>query len=710
MQKFIQELQRRNVFRVASIYAVGGWLLMQLAVVLETTLLLPSWFDTLITILVLIGFPVVVFGAWAFEMTPDGLKPTARVDPEASVAGRTGKRLDMVLAGAAALLVIVIIGDRVMPSGDASASNKSGASEDFSIAVLPFADMSPDGDQEYFADGISEELLNVMAQVPGLAVAGRTSSFAFKGQNTDLREIAQILDVAHVLEGSVRKSGNKVRVTAQLIRADNGFHMWSDTYDGDLTDIFAVQDEIANAILVELKPQLMGTVAPIAAPRTDITAYDLYLLAQQKAALNTMAGFRDAADALDKALAIDPDFVPALAWRGYYELMMSDGEGAAGDIPAEEAITRADQWTSRALKLDPDSADALFARAGLFSMGFDAETRDKAGALYERAIAIKPNFAMARNDYGYWLNDQKRFDEAIAQFEVALAHDPAQGDVNVNLLAYYGRLGDFDKARAQVDRWIAISPENPGPYAMKAVLQESSGNLAEGLKHRRKVLAMAPHDPRASRERHFAELALGEFQSVLKAEEPYMRYRAMVLMGRKDDARSLVRQELDARPDFPQQQADYLMVHDYIHDWAEVVRYYDATWGSLESFEQSFISPPYTSVLPALIDAGHRDAPAMLVAARRAIDFDRASGFQNASYDTNEASICLLEGDPSKAMDLLELAYSKGKRDIFLFIYPKLNDAPTPRLEALQARVAADINAERAKLGLPAIEMPKAYR
>ena len=214
MQKFIQELQRRNVFRVASIYAVSGWLLMQLAVVLETTLLLPSWFDTLITILVLIGFPIVVFGAWAFEMTSDGLKPTARVDPESSVAARTGKRLDMILAAAAALLVVVIIGDRVMPSGKVAANQTSVAPEDFSIAVLPFADMSPDGDQEYFADGISEELLNVMAQVPGLAVAGRTSSFAFKGQNTDLREIARVLDVAHVLEGSVRKSGNKVRVTA----------------------------------------------------------------------------------------------------------------------------------------------------------------------------------------------------------------------------------------------------------------------------------------------------------------------------------------------------------------------------------------------------------------------------------------------------------------------------------------------------------------
>ncbi|KCZ93863.1 tetratricopeptide repeat protein [Hyphomonas johnsonii] len=709
MQNLIQELRRRNVFRVASLYAVGGWLLMQLAVVLETTLNLPGWFDTLITVLVLIGFPIIVFGAWAFEMTPGGLKPTAKIDPSKSVSARTGKRLDMVLAAATALLVVVIIGDRVMPSGDAAASHKSAASEDFSIAVLPFADMSPDGDQEYFADGISEELLNVMAQVPGLAVAGRTSSFAFKGQNTDLREIAQILDVAHVLEGSVRKSGNKVRVTAQLIRADNGFHMWSDTYDGDLTDIFAVQDEIANAILAELKPQLMGTVTPIAAPRTDITTYDLYLLAQQKAALNTMTGYEAAAESLDKALAIDPDFVPALAWRGYYELMMSDAEGAAGDIPAEEAFARAGVWTDRALKLDPDSADALFARAGLFSMAFDAETRDKAGALYERALAIKPNFALARNDYGYWLNDQKRFGEAIAQFEVALAHDPAQSDVNTNLLAYYGRIGDYDKARAQADRWLAISPENPGAYVIQAVLQEISGNLAEGLKIRRKVLAMAPHDPRASRDLHFAELGLGEFQSVLKADEPYMRYRAMVLMGRKDDARALVRQELDARPDFPQQQADYLEIHNNTHDWAEVVRYYDATWGSLESFQKTFVRPPYLVVLPALIDAGHQDAPAMLAAARRAIDADRASGFQNASFDVNEAGVYLLEGDTGKAMDLLELAYAKGMRDISLFIYPILNDTPTPRLEALQAKVAADINAERAKLGWTAIEMPEAF-
>ena len=709
LQKFFKELQRRNVFRIASIYAVGGWLLMQLAVVLETTLLLPGWFDTFVTVLVMIGFPLVVFGAWAFEMTPDGLKPTARVAPEESVTARTGKRLDMVLAGAAVILVAVIVGDRILPASSAGNSQSPVAADDFSIAVLPFADMSPDGDQEYFADGISEELLNVMAQVPDLAVAGRTSSFAFKGQNRDLREIAEILDVAHVLEGSVRKSGNRVRVTAQLIRADNGFHIWSDTYDGDLTDIFAVQDEIANEILTALKPQLLGTVAPIAAPRTDISAYDLYLLAQQKASLGTMAGFEDASEALDQALVIDPEFVPALAWRGYYELMMSDGDGAAGDIPIEEALEHADEWTRRALALDPDSADALFARAGWMSMAFDRETRDKAGALYERALVIKPNFALARNDYGFWLNEYERYDEAVAQLEIALTHDPAQTDVNTNLAAHYGRMGKFDKVRALASRWAAISPENPGPQAFLAISASRTGNLAEGLRLQRKVVEMAPDDPRAERGLHFAELELGEYDLALKADETYVRYRALFLMGRKDEAVALARQELEARPDFPLQQADTLYIYHNAHEWSDIVRYYDATWSSLEAFQATFPRPPYHAVLPALTAAGHPDAPGMHAAARDAIDIQLASGFQSAELLTAQAQLAVLEGDQEAAGEFLETAYANGNRSITLFIDPVLNAAPSPQFEALLAKTADAINAERAKLGLPAIEMPEPY-
>lgn len=710
LQNFFRELQRRNVFRIASIYAVGGWLLMQLAVVLESTLHLPDWFDALVTVLILLGFPVVLFGAWAFEMTPDGLKPTAKIDPDQSISARTGKRLDMILAGAALLLVVVIVGDRVMPSSSATTSHKPVAVEDFSIAVLPFADMSPDGDQEYFADGISEELLNVMAQVPDLAVAGRTSSFAFKGQNRDLREIAEILDVAHVLEGSVRKSGNRVRVTAQLIRAENGFHMWSDTYDGDLTDIFAVQDQIANEILTALKPQLLGTVAPVAAPRTDISAYDLYLLAQQKASLGTLAGYEDASEALDKALAIDPDFVPALAWRGYYELMMSDGDGAAGDIPIEEALKRAGEWTSRALSLDPDSADALFARAGWMSMTFDGDTRDEAGSLYERAIAIKPNFALARNDYGYWLNDHERYEEAVAQLEIALAHDPAQTDVNTNLAAYYGRRAQFDKVRALASRWAAISPDNPGPLFFLSASAFRTGNLAEGLRLQRKAVEMAPDDPRAERVLHLAELDLGEYDLALKADQAYIRYRALLLMGRKAEAVALAEQELEARPDFPTQQSDTLQLYHYANEWPDIVRYYDATWPSIEAFQANYSRPPFHAVLPALTAAGHPDAPEMHAAAREAIDIQLASGFQSAELLTAQAQLAVMEGDPEGAMAFLETAYANGNRSITLFIDPVLNAAPSPQFEALLAKTGDAINAERAKLGLPAIEMPQPYR
>ncbi len=709
MNKLFAELQRRNVFRVAGVYAVVGWLLIQIAVAVLPTFGAPQWIAQTFIALIFLGFPIALIFAWAFEMTPEGMKRTSAVPEGESITGKTGKRLDMILAGTAALLVIVIIGDRLIPHGD-TGRRSTGAHEDFSIAVLPFSDMSPEGDQEYFADGISEELLNVLAQVPGLEVAGRTSSFAFKGQNTDLREIGRILDVAHVLEGSVRKSGNRVRVTAQLIRADNGFHMWSDTYDGDLTDIFAVQDEIANAILAELKPQLMGTVAPAAAPRTDITAYDFYLLAQQKAALNTMAGFQAAAEALDKALEIDPDFVPALAWRGYYELMMSDGNGAAGDIPAEVAFKRADEWISRALRLDRDSADALFARAGLLSMSFDAETRKQAEAFYKRALEKKPNFALARNDYGYWLSDQQRFDEAVAQFEIALEHDPAQSDVNSNLISHYSGLGDYTRARELVDRWSEISPQNPGPFAFRAEIESALGNLAEALKFRRRVLELAPDDPRASRDLHFTELQLGEFENGLKAKEPYIRYRAMMLMGRKQDALKLVASELAARPDFPTQQSDYLDLHNVVRDWKEVVRYYDATWDSLEAFQSPFRYPPYNIVLPALLDAKHPDAPAMLAAWRESIDSRRSEGFASGQMDAIEANLLLIEGDTDKGMDLAEAAYARGFRNITLFMSPYLNDPANPRGKAFLAKYSKDLNAERAKLGLQPIDPPKPYK
>lgn len=713
MNSLFHELRRRNVFRVAGIYAVTGWLLMQLAVVLEQTLVLPDWFDTVITLLVLIGFPLTMVGAWAFEMTPDGLKPTRAVSPQESVSRQTGKRLDAILLTAVVILVFVIVADRVIPGyGSASLGSGGGALaiEEASIAVLPFADMSADSDQAYFADGISEELLNVFAQVPGLAVAGRTSSFAFKGKDQDLRKIGELLAVQHILEGSVRKSGNRVRVTAQLVRADNGYHVWSETYDRELDDIFAVQDEIATAILAELTPQLMGEAPPVAAVRTDISAYDLYLLAQQKATVATMEGYQQAANALDQALSIDPDYVPALAWRGYNELMLSDGYGAAGNLPIEIALENAAVWIDKALAIDPASPDALFAKAGLLSFAQEQGNNEQAERYYKLALREKPNFTGARNDYAFLLMNENRRAEAIEQLEMALAHDPAMNDANTNLIAAYVDLGEMEKAEAVLQRWLAIAPDNPNPIMFQAGLAERSGQMARGVELRREALALAPDDPRMTREMSFSLLNVGEYDMALRSEHPDQNLRALVAQGRKEEAQALARREMEARPDHIDATVSYLAVLYYTHEWDGLVAFYNETWGSVAALQADIPNPPYQFLMQALLEAGHPDGPAMRDARRARLDAFRQDGVDTPGILAGEAQFHAVNGDPETALDYLERSYEAGNKSMGLLQDPAyLPLQRTERFEALRSNIDGYINAEREKLGLDPIDMPVPY-
>ncbi|MDP5054835.1 MAG: adenylyl cyclase, partial [Congregibacter sp.] len=294
---FLGELKRRNVFRVAGVYVVVSWVIVQVAATLEEAISLPAWFDAVAVSFLAIAFPIVLVFAWAFELTPDGIQRTVSVSLEDSITEQTASKLDMVLILALLVFAVAMVLPRFLPQAEISAAEPVVSAslkdealvaaatppvKDASIAVLPFSDLSPDGNQEYFADGISEELLNVLAQVDGLKVAGRTSSFAFKGRNEDLREIGQVLNVAHILEGSVRSQGDKVRVTAQLIQVSDGFHLWSQTYDRNLSDIFAVQDDIAQQILVAMTDELMSDKALSIAPaaRTDISAFNLFLEAR----------------------------------------------------------------------------------------------------------------------------------------------------------------------------------------------------------------------------------------------------------------------------------------------------------------------------------------------------------------------------------------------------------------------------------------------
>jgi TolB-like protein len=323
MQEFFAELRRRHVFRVALAYLVVAWLVLQVVNVLAPLLDVPLWVSKSILLFLIAGFPVALVLAWAFELTPEGVKRAEDADAAAPAptAASTGRKLDFVIIGALVLALGYFGWDQyydVAPSQPAVQSGPSTAAADMpSIAVLPFVNLSSDPEQEYFSDGLSEELLNQLAQIPGLSVTGRTSAFVFKGHNEDLRAIGEKLGVANILEGSVRKSGNRLRITAQLVNAADGYHLWSEIYERELDDVFAIQEDVARAVTAALGVTLgVGETERVAGGTTNLEAYDKYLRAR---ALFYQSGPTELLRSIEiyrEALALDPQF--ALAWYGLY--------------------------------------------------------------------------------------------------------------------------------------------------------------------------------------------------------------------------------------------------------------------------------------------------------------------------------------------------------------------------------------------------------
>jgi TolB-like protein len=304
---FFAELKRRNVVRVGIAYIIICWALAQVAEFAVDNFNAPDWALQIFVVFLILGLPLVLFLAWAFEMTPEGVKREKDVDRSQSITAKTGRKLDFIIIGVLVVAVGLLLVDKFLLEESATPVNEIVATESQSIAVLPFVNMS--GDEDYFADGLSEELLNLLAKIPDLKVAGRTSSFAFKGRNEDFAAIGDALKVKHVLEGSVRRSGDTLRVTAQLIKVEDGYHVWSETYDRKMADIFAIQDDVAGAITDSLRLQLSPRSSR---PTADTEAYALYLEALPYVASNDDADVLDSVlGLLDRAIEIDPEFAKA---------------------------------------------------------------------------------------------------------------------------------------------------------------------------------------------------------------------------------------------------------------------------------------------------------------------------------------------------------------------------------------------------------------
>ena len=549
----IAELKRRNVFRVGAAYAIVAWLLIEVASVVLPTFKAPEWVMQVCTFLVIFGFPLALILAWAFEMTPEGIKRDAEVDRTESITHVTGRKFDFAIIGLLAVAVVYfavdkfVLQDERIPAAESTGQVKT-------IAVLPFANMSGDPDQEFFSDGISEELLNVLAKVKGLRVTSRTSAFAFKGTNTSIPEIAKQLGVKHVLEGSVRMVGDRVRITTQLIDVETDSHLWSESYDRELADIFAVQDEIAAKVGEALKVALLGADSkPIRlSPETSIEAYSDYLLARQKVANTSYPNLIEAEGLLKGVIERDPGYAPAYAALAETYRAMANW----GMISSSEAPVRMMPLVEQALTLDDRLAEAWQHLAYVRQANGDL---DGARAAEKKALELDPQDPVVLRSQirrWWWTHEPER---ALVYADELLRVDPLsqQGLRLVGTL--YERLGRFDDEERLIERLRSIDPQHYGHLWRAANLASSRGDLATALRLMEEANSFDPDDPETRSIIATTYFDLGDVTATelwtdaalqLDPEAPFaMLMAALLHLHREEEAEAVAIARELARPD-----------------------------------------------------------------------------------------------------------------------------------------------------------------
>ena len=474
---FFNELKRRNVFRVGIAYTITAWLIAQVAGLAADSFLAPDWVMKMIITVLMLGFPVSLVLAWAFELTTAGLRRETGIEAGQSTARATTGKLDrtIIIALVAALAYIAYDKLVIDPNRDAvlleSAMQQAAEviaepvstespleANKQSIAVLPFINMSSDPEQEYFSDGITEEILNHLANNRELLVAARTSVFSFKGQDQDIRQIAEMLGVGTILEGSVRKDGQYIRITAQLVRASDGFHLWSETYDRKLENIFAIQDDIASQIAAALQISLGITTKQPGHPEKLVNpeAYDLYLQARSLHRQRGRGRLLVALELFQKAIDIDPQFAPAWAGLAHtyndiqYSLSLEELE-QIGDINAKSRDA-----AKKALELDPSLATALHAMANSQRRRLEWAS---AQAYYERALKHDPDSADVMEDYAYMLLNSIQLKASKKVIEHMLVLDPYVAKNYGVTVSLYNALGEFDKRDSYIQIALDLNPE-----------------------------------------------------------------------------------------------------------------------------------------------------------------------------------------------------------------------------------------------------------
>ena len=631
---FFGELKRRNVYKVAVAYAVVAWLLIQIATQVFPFFEIPNWAVRLVVLIIAIGFPIALVLAWAFELTPEGIKRTEDVAPNESITRRTGRKLDFLIIAVLLLVIGVLVYQRLHPEREIVTSTVP----DKSIAVLPFENLSSDKENAYFADGIQAEILTRLSRIADLKVISHTSTQHYKSAPNNLPEIARQLGVANILEGSVQKNGDAVRVNVQLIKAANDSHLWADTFDRKLSDIFSVESEVARAIADQLRARLTGPEEQVIAakPTDNPEAYDAYLrgLAYTLKTFATSAANSLAAQKyLNEAVRLDPKFAHAWALLSYVD---ARGYIAANLQPTAALREETRQAAETALTLQPNLGEALLAK-GYYHYAC-LKDYDTAVRYFEQARQFLPNSSRIPESLANVARRRAQWDRSESYSNEAERLDPRNVNLLIQHAATYTLLRRFPEALRKLDQILDITPDDVTTLVYKASIAQGEGDLP------RASALLAPLQPAA--EDRIA-WRIRTYQAILERHPAEIIPRLKEIWGNPDPAVGYINPELRFWLGWAQEVAgDHAAARD--------------TWREIRSEQESFLKeqPDNHRLIGdlALTDMGLGDKAAAFELVERAmaltpIEKDALAG---PAYIDILARVAAQLGEPDRAIAALQ--------------------------------------------------------
>ncbi len=716
----LAELNRRKVLRTVGAYAVAVFVILQLMDAAVEPLRLPDWLPTLVVIVLILGFPLVFILAWQFEVTPEGVRKTRTAG--VLTGSQNTLLFSLMMLGMAGLGYgfygyysnVFVTDDPGPQSGqDLVVQQREFVAPENSIAVLPFADLSEDSNQAYFSDGISEEILNLLAQVEGLHVAARTSSFAFRNGDKGIRDIGRLLNVGTVLEGSIRKAGDQIRLTAQLINVADGYHIWSHTYDRKLDDVFAIQDEVASAIATALVDSFGGLQQKQASRTLNLAAFEAYRTGRLHWWRRSPEELQKALTLFAEALKNDPAYAPAYAAMADSWMLLA----LYGNMTSIKATERAMPMIEKALAIDPGSAEA-FAALGLAR--WQIGQRDAAESALRQSIKLNEDYIPAYLWLGGLLGELGRLPEQSQILQQAMTLDPLNELLAVNFAGNLSSRGDYQGGKELLQGLVTLKPDSSMLLRIMAGHAMKCGDLVDGWRFADRSFQLDPESPVVIQIMAGAWESIGALDKAeqlilegleIAGENAGLRKNYFFLMlrqGRLEEAERMVQEQFgDAVDGLPLKFQQYYyfqksMIKLVAGDRDSASELIERTLA--EDTDQAWDGEQiYFVTLSSALqrDAGNEElAEQRLAQAERAVRRARINGVDDAYIYYTESSIHALRGESQPALDSLQIAYERGFRGIWMLKMDLRLESlhQEPQFIAITQQIESDLEKARSEV------------